>query len=596
MSKYTFKPYQIFFPQLFQQEKARIASLMNHILKIEHIGSTAIPNLGGKGIIDIAIAIRKEDMESATKELQDLGYEFRPAFSTTDRFYFVTELPDPEEGKRRYHVHLTYPENREWKRFIEFRDYLRAHPEAVAEYAEMKKQAAIEANQVGAHYRKAKEPFLEKIHAILNHSIEGFDESNLPEALSFLRRNENFSLFLLGNYEIHGPKLTAAPNSGNFKLIRSDGKIVTVFCLTRRGNLVVQSTSTEEWVLEKILDGCLEERLPILGLLGEWDFCQHLWALLKKRGIIHHETFISKEILYTVDINQQNLSGDPHVRLLGAEDYSQWKLLCIDYLKEEGLSNDLSEEQLHEHFLEKVAEKISWGYFLEQKLVAKAELNAKSMDLGQVGGVYTTPVHRRKGFGQSVMHQLIKDAKDLHQMRKLIIFTGETNHPARKLYESLEHHHGGYYALMFGQSLQVRLISSQKERKEALEFRQKQFFDRIGIQDPYGWTLDHKDHLHWLLYAGEKVVGYAHVQIWPEHRAALRIIVIDEQLRRQGMGKYLMNCCEKLLKNQGIRLLQTEASPNSYPFYQRLGYVEMPFNNPDGEPTHPNDRAMGKFL
>jgi spectinomycin phosphotransferase len=144
--------------------------------------------------------------------------------------------------------------------------------------------------------------------------------------------------------------------------------------------------------------------------------------------------------------------------------------------------------------------------------------------------------------------------------------------------------------------LQMRLVSSEKEKKEALDFRQKHFFDRLGIQDPYRWALDQKGHLHWLLYDGGKVIGYAHVQSWPDHRAALRIIVIDEEVRGLGMGKYLMNYCEQALKELGVKLLQTEASPNAYSFYKKLGYIEMPFNNPDGEPTHPNDRAMGKYL
>ena len=144
--------------------------------------------------------------------------------------------------------------------------------------------------------------------------------------------------------------------------------------------------------------------------------------------------------------------------------------------------------------------------------------------------------------------------------------------------------------------LQAHLMSSEKQRKEALDFRQKHFFDRLKIEDPYLWTLDKKDHLHWLLYDGDKLIGYAHVQIWPNHRAALRIIVIDEQVRGLGMGKYLMNCCELALKEQGITLLQTEASPTAYPFYKKLGYIEMPFNNPDGDPTHPDDQAMGKYL
>lgn len=144
--------------------------------------------------------------------------------------------------------------------------------------------------------------------------------------------------------------------------------------------------------------------------------------------------------------------------------------------------------------------------------------------------------------------------------------------------------------------LQAHLMSSEKQKKEALDFRQRHFFDRLKIQDPYRWTLNQKDHLHWLLYDGDKVIGYAHVQMWPNHRAALRIIVIDEQLRGLGMGKYLMNCCEHALKEQGIMLFQTEASPTAYSFYKKLGYIEMPFNNPDGDATHPDDQAMGKYL
>ena len=150
--------------------------------------------------------------------------------------------------------------------------------------------------------------------------------------------------------------------------------------------------------------------------------------------------------------------------------------------------------------------------------------------------------------------------------------------------------------LVLNSPLQIRLMSSEKEKQEALDFRQKHFFDRLGFQDPYAWALEQKDHLHWLLYDHDRVIGYAHVQIWPNHRAALRIIVIDEQVRGQGMGKYLMQACEQALKEQGVTLLQTEASLNAYLFYKSLGYIEMPFNNPDGEPTHPNDRAMGKYL
>ena len=70
--------------------------------------------------------------------------------------------------------------------------------------------------------------------------------------------------------------------------------------------------------------------------------------------------------------------------------------------------------------------------------------------LGQVGSVYTTPIHRRKGYSKAIIRRLLHDAKELHAIRKLVIFT-EIEHPAaRKVYESLGCKHMGYFALFFG--------------------------------------------------------------------------------------------------------------------------------------------------
>jgi GNAT superfamily N-acetyltransferase len=203
--------------------------------------------------------------------------------------------------------------------------------------------------------------------------------------------------------------------------------------------------------MEKILSASREECLPILGLLGEWGFCRKFWNLLKERKIIRKDTFVSKEILYTVDLAKQDIFNSINVRLLTPANFTVWSPHRIAYLEEEGLPNDLSQEQLRELFLEKVKDRISWGYFENGNLVSMAELNAKAKDLGQVGGVYTTPNRRRQGLAKSVMHGLMRDARDLHKIRKLIIFTGETNLSARRLYESLNVNQVGYYALMFGE-------------------------------------------------------------------------------------------------------------------------------------------------
>ncbi len=163
MKKYVFKPYKELFPQLFEKEKARLASQLKQKVIIEHVGSTAVPDLGGKGIIDIAIGADEKEIEAISQQLQNLGYEFRPQFSTPDRLYFIAYFPDPEDGSRRYHLHLMWRECQEWKDMLAFRDYLRQHPEEAKTYSELKKKAAEEAEDDGAKYRKIKEPIFQKI-------------------------------------------------------------------------------------------------------------------------------------------------------------------------------------------------------------------------------------------------------------------------------------------------------------------------------------------------------------------------------------------------------------------------------------------------
>lgn len=163
MKKYIFKAYNPIFPELFEREKQKILAYFKRDLLIEHVGSTAVPGLGGKGIIDIAIAVDPAEMERFCLELQNLGYEFRPGFSTPDRFFFHADLPDPEEGVRRYHIHLTYPKSHDWKDLISLRDYLRVHPSEALEYASLKEKAAAAAHDEGEKYRKMKEPLIQKM-------------------------------------------------------------------------------------------------------------------------------------------------------------------------------------------------------------------------------------------------------------------------------------------------------------------------------------------------------------------------------------------------------------------------------------------------
>ncbi len=286
----------------------------------------------------------------------------------------------------------------------------------------------------------------------MKYLIEAVDQSNESMMIDFLKKHEDYTLFLLGNYENYGLTLSESPYSGNYKVIRSpDGEIVGVFCLTKKGNLLIESTIREP-VFEMVLSSCREEQLPLKGVLGRWSLCKPFWDYLKAQKIIEEETFISKETLYAVDLSTTPYEPHPNVRVLMQDDFIQWKLLRLDYLLESGVPNDLSDDQLLKGFLSKVERKITWGFFLEGKLVSIADLNAKALDLGQVGGVYTVPAFRQKGYSKAAMQQLVLDSKKNHSIRKLVIFTGEDNFSAQKLYQSLGVSQIGHFALLFGKS------------------------------------------------------------------------------------------------------------------------------------------------
>jgi ribosomal protein S18 acetylase RimI-like enzyme len=282
-------------------------------------------------------------------------------------------------------------------------------------------------------------------------TIEQVTERTLENTKSFLLGYEDSSMFLLGNLEAHGFTLTDAANSGNFRIVKNGERIVGVFCLTRRGNLLVQS-EVADLIFEQVLSACSDDRLQIKGVLSEWDFAHKFWLCLRKKKIIQKENFMSKEVLYSLKLDGKNPYPDAKVRLLQESDFEQWKPLRLAYNLEEKIPNDLNDQQLREVYMDLVRSKTAWGYFLlGGELVSMGNLNAKAVGLGQIGGVFTTLRSRRKGFSKQTMLKLIEDSQSSHSIRKLLLFTGERNVAAQRLYQSLGFKRIGHYALLFGE-------------------------------------------------------------------------------------------------------------------------------------------------
>jgi GrpB-like predicted nucleotidyltransferase (UPF0157 family) len=165
MEKYVFQKYNAQYTRYFGKEKLILKKVLGKGVAIEHVGSTAVKNLGGKGIVDIAIGIKWSARTHIKKKLVTSGYEYRQVASVPERYFFRKDYTYCGQV-RRVHLHLVSYQGKDWQRLIGFRDFLRNNPQALKEYQTIKKQAVKKAKGQGEIYRQCKQSFID------NHSIK----------------------------------------------------------------------------------------------------------------------------------------------------------------------------------------------------------------------------------------------------------------------------------------------------------------------------------------------------------------------------------------------------------------------------------------
>lgn len=127
-------------------------------IRLEHIGSTSVPGLAAKPVIDILagrpVSISGDRYVAA---LRQLGYEHKGSFGIPGRNYFRRGSP------RSHHVHLVSWSSEFWRDHLLFRDYLRTHPLVASEYETLKREIAVMYVQDRDRYTDAKGPFIRSI-------------------------------------------------------------------------------------------------------------------------------------------------------------------------------------------------------------------------------------------------------------------------------------------------------------------------------------------------------------------------------------------------------------------------------------------------
>jgi len=158
-------PYNARWAELFTHEAARIHTALTERdlpIRVEHMGSTAVPGLSAKPIIDILAGwLRDEDRSTLIAALQQLGYVYRGEQGIVGREFF--RLGNP----RQYHLHLTRLGGSFWRAHLAFRDLLRADGQVADAYSTLKQELALEHPRDREAYIGGKATF---VQAALQHA------------------------------------------------------------------------------------------------------------------------------------------------------------------------------------------------------------------------------------------------------------------------------------------------------------------------------------------------------------------------------------------------------------------------------------------
>jgi GrpB-like predicted nucleotidyltransferase (UPF0157 family) len=157
-------PYDPTWPAQFEAERELLERALSAWLvgPIVHIGSTAVPGLAAKPVIDIMAGVRSlAESHPAIGAASQLGYCYAP-YRLDEEHWFCK----PSPLVRTHHLHLVPFGSSLWLQSLAFRDYLREHVEVAAEYEALKRRLAAEHHLDREAYTEAKGPFIARIAAM----------------------------------------------------------------------------------------------------------------------------------------------------------------------------------------------------------------------------------------------------------------------------------------------------------------------------------------------------------------------------------------------------------------------------------------------
>ncbi|MFT6829403.1 MAG: GrpB-like predicted nucleotidyltransferase (UPF0157 family) [Candidatus Paceibacteria bacterium] len=159
--KYYFTKYNPDWVGQYEVLKNIISPIWQKALSIEHIGSTSIPGMSAKPVIDILVTIEKiEDFEKEIRQMKELSFTCLKDYIAPRTLNFYQT---GNEDDKINNIHICELGSQHQQRFIIMRDYFRAHPNMAKEYSDLKQKNRDENPNNYVSYRDSKKDFLDEI-------------------------------------------------------------------------------------------------------------------------------------------------------------------------------------------------------------------------------------------------------------------------------------------------------------------------------------------------------------------------------------------------------------------------------------------------
>lgn len=156
----SLKDYKEEWKKLYREEVYSLKNVLgSKILEFKHIGSTSVPGLKAKPIIDMIAAVRNlDDVEKIVSKLEENGYELRPKDKVENRIFLAKGPRD----NRTHYLSLTEKNSKFYRRTLKFRDLLRENPQKASTYEKLKEDLAEKYPQERKKYTEKKSKFIEQ--------------------------------------------------------------------------------------------------------------------------------------------------------------------------------------------------------------------------------------------------------------------------------------------------------------------------------------------------------------------------------------------------------------------------------------------------